>query len=145
MSFSNITYIFNKFFDYRLTIYRPLAHRTIVIILASRASGHHLETKPLKKSPVNPCETILKTLPTNPWCKIVIANWPKSTWYNKYKFIKRVNNAAQGNFRPKHTNTKIFENHLNPAMLVFIVKALVEYSQLSTNVPGFQLFFSFFA
>ena len=36
---------------------------------------------------------------------------------------------------------KIFENHLNPIMLVFI--AFSEYSCMSTLVPGFQSFFVF--
>ena len=43
-------------------------------------------------------------------------------------------------FHPKHNDTKIFENHLKPVVLV-----LAEYSQLSTDVPRFQLFFRFFA
>ena len=40
----------------------------------------------------------------------------------------------------KHKNAKTFEKYLNPVMLVFIGK-LSEYSPMSTDVPGFQLFF----
>ena len=47
-------------------------------------------------------------------------------------------------FHPKHKDTTIFENHLNPAMLVFIEQlSLSEHSQLSTHVPEFQSFFKF--
>ena len=40
-------------------------------------------------------------------------------------------------------DTTIFENHLNPVMLVFMGKALTEYSQMSSHVAwfGFQSFF----
>ena len=44
------------------------------------------------------------------------------------------------NKRNKSKDAKIFENHLNPVMLVFIGKP-----SLSTHVPGFQSFFSVFA
>ena len=37
-------------------------------------------------------------------------------------------------FPPKHKGSTIFENDLNPVMLVFIA----EYSQMSTHLTGFQ-------
>ena len=49
-------------------------------------------------------------------------------------------NAILGYFHPKHNGAKIFENHPNPVMLVFIGYALPEFSQKSTHVPGFQSF-----
>ena len=39
---------------------------------------------------------------------------------------------------------KLFENHLNPVMLVFSRSTLTEYSQMSTHLPGFRSFFRFF-
>ena len=42
------------------------------------------------------------------------------------------------------TRMQILENILNPVMLVFIFIALTEYSQMSTDVPGFQSFFRVF-
>ena len=41
------------------------------------------------------------------------------------------------NFRPKHKDATIFENRLNPVILV--------YFQMSTHLPVFQSFFRFFA
>ena len=41
-------------------------------------------------------------------------------------------------------SAKTFENHLKHLMLVFIAWiALAEYSQMSTHMPGFQVFFRF--
>ena len=48
---------------------------------------------------------------------------------------------AEATFLPNDKDAKIFENHLNPVMLVFIEIALAEYSQMSTHVPGFQSYF----
>ena len=39
-------------------------------------------------------------------------------------------------------HAQIFDNHLNPVGIHCI--ALVEYSQISTHVPGFQSYFRFF-
>ena len=44
----------------------------------------------------------------------------------------------------KHIDAKIFDNLLNPVMLIFIEKFLLK-SPMSTNVPGFQSFFYVFA
>ena len=49
-----------------------------------------------------------------------------------------------GYFHPKHKDAKIFENHLNLAMLAFIRwRALAEYSEMSTHAP--DTFLGFFA
>ena len=40
-------------------------------------------------------------------------------------------------FNFKHKDTKTFENHLNPVVLVFIGKLLL---LMSTHVPGFKSF-----
>ena len=45
-----------------------------------------------------------------------------------------------GYFCPKDKDATIFENYLNPVMLVFIGKLSHDYSQMGTNVPGFQSF-----
>ena len=51
-----------------------------------------------------------------------------------------------GYFRPKHKSSKTLENQLKSIMLIGInCIALAEYSQMSTNVPGFQSFFRFLA
>ena len=44
-----------------------------------------------------------------------------------------------------HKKAKDYENHLNTVMLVFIRKALSEHCQMSTHLPWFHSFLSFFA
>ena len=44
----------------------------------------------------------------------------------------------------EHKNTKSFEDHLNPVMLVFIGWRLAEYSQISTRVQWFPYFLTSF-
>ena len=60
-------------------------------------------------------------------------------WYHKNLILWPV--QCWGYFCPKHKDAKIFENHLNPVMLVFIEKLL-----LGTNkwVPMCQGFFALF-
>ena len=48
-----------------------------------------------------------------------------------------------GYFHPKHKDAKIFENYLNPVVELFFEK--LSLSTLSTNVPCFGYFSSFFA
>ena len=52
-----------------------------------------------------------------------------------------------GYFHTEHEGAKIFENHLTSDYCHVGIhwKALAEYSQMSTHVPGFESFFSFFA
>ena len=38
----------------------------------------------------------------------------------RYESLLNVNPLNPGYFRPEHKDAKTFENHLNPAMLVFI-------------------------
>ena len=46
---------------------------------------------------------------------------------------------------PMHKKAKIFENRLKSYHVGIHLIVLVEYSQMSTHVPGFQSFFRFFA
>ena len=39
-----------------------------------------------------------------------------------------------------HKKEKIYENHLNHPVISIQFKALVEYYQMSTHVPGFVIF-----
>ena len=50
---------------------------------------------------------------------------PKTTWWNEERGSGEYDNPSNAEaiyFRPKHNDAKIFENHLNPVMLVFIGK-----------------------
>ena len=48
---------------------------------------------------------------------------------------------AEATFRPKYNDTKIFEkNPSKPCHVGIHWIALTEYSQMSTHMPGFQLF-----
>ena len=49
-----------------------------------------------------------------------------------------------GYSHPKPKDAKIFENHLNPVMLGIHLKALAEFSHLSTHLPGSSHFPGFF-
>ena len=44
---------------------------------------------------------------------------------------------------PSNAEATILEKHLNPVIFV-IIEYLAECSQMSTHVPGFQSFFTFF-
>ena len=59
--------------------------------------------------------------------------------------IGRVNLPnAEATFIQRTFVAKIFENDLNPVMLVFIGYLSLSNSQMSTHVPGFQPFFRVF-
>ena len=47
-------------------------------------------------------------------------------------------------FRPKHNDAKSFEKPSRPCHVGIHRIALVEYSQMSTHVPGFQIIFQVF-
>ena len=67
----------------------------------------------------------------------------KSIIYPDYKFKTK---SYPFYIRPKHRNAKIFEKHLIPVCHVGIHWiALAEHPQMSTYVPAFWSFFSFFA
>ena len=59
--------------------------------------------------------------------------------------LRLLSSKDWGYFPPKYRSAKIFENHLNPVMLVSIGWLSLQYSKMSTHVPGFQLYFRFFA
>ena len=50
--------------------------------------------------------------------------------------------AIKGYFHPKYKDSKVFDNHLNPVMLVFI-ELLSLSTQMSTHLLGFQSFSAF--
>ena len=73
-----------------------------------------------------------------------LEKYPLGRWYlSEYNITKPF--QCWDYFCPKHKNAKIFETHLNPVMFGIHLKDLAEYSQMSTQVPGFQSFSSFFA